>query len=954
MVVSYTVSRMELSIWRVLVLSTIFTTGWSISFNVQIQCSSDEPSCSQSHSLLSDTLTLSALTSCGECTVQVNTTTDVGIQLHIDGLDWWSAYRYFYIKRTADVGSNSAMAFTGKSQPCDIHFDDSNILLHFYMNADLHIQHSTLNSSTSLCTNTDDTNFCLPRHNCENFHHFDGIHRITYDIGPSYFDLGGYGHPQLYQQYGEFEHKGELPFCPQECQCSLHFQKFTAHCSHNKTTDILLVHAKIQRTHASALNATGRRITYVEPGAFRGVGVDRIILSNNLLTKIESGTFQGVHVGLNTIELENNAIEDLPSDLFHGLTNLLYLQLRGNRISTLHPDLLQHQLFSYMYLDISSNNFTLFTSQTFSRLPKLLGFVSNGNPVTTLESGTFASQLLLIVLFLNDNDISNIDPGAFRGCQLLGRLHLGGNNLTSLQPGVFDDLSKLKELVLNRNFLTTIHFDTLKPLLNLQRLDLSNNQLHQFNAQTFSSLHQLRFIRMSANKLSRLESNGSGLFELQLAEFSDNIIQSIDQKLFQDKPSMRFIHLRGNPLLQVDAKTFAALDNDTTILVDEPATCCFIENPQCRAQNEKAPYLTCQRLLPNISLRVFMWIFGFGALIGNAGVLIWRCVKQGRENIVQVILIENLAASDLLMGIYMIIIASADVVYEQFFPSYADVWRSSHICKLAGTLFVLSSEASVFIITLISIDRYLAIKYPRGTQRLTKNNVIVILCILWVAAMLLSVIPSSLTDVDPDFYDVSEVCIGLPFVRAFEYINETLPNLIGKDFELGDSTLASSTKDLYYDGIYTYPETSSSPGQYFSIALFLGLNFICFLTIAVCYIMIFKIYKQTSKRAGVTHGNNDIVLAIRMGLIILTDAMCWLPIIVIGILVQTNQLTISPVVYVYIVVFVLPINSAVNPFLYTIATIVMDYRRARKRSNPKPQAPVIQHNSNMNLIESST
>ena len=58
-------------------------------------------------------------------------------------------------------------------------------------------------------------------------------------------------------------------------------------------------------------------------------------------------------------------------------------------------------------------------------------------------------------------------------------------------------------------------------------------------------------------------------------------------------------------------------------------------------------------------------------------------------------------------------------------------------------------------------------------------------------------------------------------------------------------------------------------------------------------------------------------MAIKMGAIALTDLMCWLPIVIIGILGQTGVKELDPVVFPWITAFALPINSVINPFLYT-------------------------------------
>ena len=101
----------------------------------------------------------------------------------------------------------------------------------------------------------------------------------------------------------------------------------------------------------------------------------------------------------------------------------------------------------------------------------------------------------------------------------------------------------------------------------------------------------------------------------------------------------------------------------------------------------------------------------------------------------------------------------------------------------------------------------------------------------------------------------------------------------------------------------------------------------------VSYVRIFIIVKQSSRRVGISRRDQEITLAIRMGAVVVTDFICWAPIIVIGILVQSAVITIHPVVYVYIVVFLLPINSAANPYIYTIAIILSNHwTRTRTRN----------------------
>ena len=60
-------------------------------------------------------------------------------------------------------------------------------------------------------------------------------------------------------------------------------------------------------------------------------------------------------------------------------------------------------------------------------------------------------------------------------------------------------------------------------------------------------------------------------------------------------------------------------------------------------------------------------------------------------------------------------------------------------------------------------------------------------------------------------------------------------------------------------------------------------------------------------------------MARRIFLIILTDFLCWFPISLLGIAALAGA-RIPPQVYAWVAVFILPLNSALNPLLYTVST----------------------------------
>ncbi|KAL1129110.1 hypothetical protein AAG570_013641 [Ranatra chinensis] len=65
--------------------------------------------------------------------------------------------------------------------------------------------------------------------------------------------------------------------------------------------------------------------------------------------------------------------------------------------------------------------------------------------------------------------------------------------------------------------------------------------------------------------------------------------------------------------------------------------------------------------------------------------------------------------------------------------------------------------------------------------------------------------------------------------------------------------------------------------------------------------------------------SSDSIMAWRMTLLVATDAACWVPIILLGFL-SLAGFTVSPQIFAWVAVFVLPLNAALNPVLYTLST----------------------------------
>ena len=121
--------------------------------------------------------------------------------------------------------------------------------------------------------------------------------------------------------------------------------------------------------------------------------------------------------------------------------------------------------------------------------------------------------------------------------------------------------------------------------------------------------------------------------------------------------------------------------------------------------------------------------------------------------------------------------------------------------------------------------------------------------------------------------------------------------------------------------VFKYFVDSNDPQKVFSLVI-LFCNFVCFITISVCYVIVALITKK-SRKATWNKDHNDITAAIRrekalqrkVSFIILTDFSCWVPFILMCLLHFFRYIDGSRF-YEFCSIILLPINSSINPLIY--------------------------------------
>ncbi|KAK7114561.1 G-protein coupled receptor GRL101-like [Littorina saxatilis] len=451
-------------------------------------------------------------------------------------------------------------------------------------------------------------------------------------------------------------------------------------------------------------------------------------------------------------------------------------------------------------------------------------------------------------------------------------LHLGENHLTEVSDEHLFHLPNLRHLSLAGNPLTSIfRKQRVAPVLSslLHSLDLSRVTIPVFH---------MTALRPFPN--------------IEVLNLSDCEVDTMSTDRFETPTSLHVLDVRGCPLTFFPRDLLQGLGQLREVMADTYKLCCPVTLPtgfnlaDCRAPSDEVS--SCDNLLRSHVYRVFLALFAILALLGNLTAFVARVFLSRVRNGFDVFTI-TLCSSDFLMGVYLAIIGVADRHYMGSYLWNDVSWRRSAACKVAGFLCMTSNEVSALVVCLITLDRLLVLRFPFSRVRFSKKSGALASGTAWVVGVVLALIPLLPPSAHWGFYSLTGICMPLPITR--------------KEF----------------------------PGHQYSFSLLVVFNFVLFMLIAVGQLLIYQsVQKNSVKHAGVTNqSSKDQRQARRLITIAMSDFLCWFPVGLLGILSSAGQ-PISGEVNVAMAIFVLPLNSALNPFLYTVNRL-LEKRQMKKK-----------------------
>jgi len=453
----------------------------------------------------------------------------------------------------------------------------------------------------------------------------------------------------------------------------------------------------------------------------------------------------------------------------------------------------------------------------------------------------------------------------------------------------------LHTLDLSSNMIRSINGSHLSGSPNLKTLLLPGNRLSIFHANILGeAFPSLLILDLSGSVFSYLDVSNLTMFSnLQLLNLSRSGVDRVSSEGFEALSRLQVVDLRGCSVTEFPRSILRNLEELRLVYTDNYRLCCPAMLPagfrlsDCYAPSDEVS--SCDTLLRSDFFRMFLYVFAAMALIGNAGSFVYRVVinrtkcSQGFG-----VFVTHLCVSDFLMGLYLTMIGVADRMFQGDYL-WKDVgWRNSIACKSAGFFSLLSSETSAFIICLITIDRFLVLRFPFSQFHFKKKSARTACLLAWLAGLLLALAPLLPMTSHWEFYKQTSICIPLPVTRR------------------------------YFKGFA------------YSFGVIIILNSVLFLLIAAGQAFIYHSIRINSIAMADTSksSSRDLTIARRLITIAMSDFLCWFPIGFLGVLASLN-IPIPGEVNVGVAIFVLPLNSALNPFLYTLNVIKERRQRAQ-------------------------
>jgi hypothetical protein len=383
----------------------------------------------------------------------------------------------------------------------------------------------------------------------------------------------------------------------------------------------------------------------------------------------------------------------------------------------------------------------------------------------------------------------------------------------------------------------------------------------------------------------------------------------------------------------------------------------------CEDLSDECSEFCSRQILEGRFLKVISWLLGLLAVGANSIIIMksFYTLRRSKNSVVFVnkSLVILISFGDFLVSCYLVTVAVYDgVVFKNNYCKKQIEWIVSTSCSVIGVVSTIGSQVSLFSMTVLSFVRVYVItnskKIPGKVTLTTSLQILSGVMLLIIISIVIAIVPiiSKFEDFFVNgikFADELKLFTGTQNKRkimlvleayhgrmmkttlSWRTVLESVSSMFSHDIGYKDHTVTAKKVDFYgNDGVclFKYFVDMKDPQRSFVWGI-LALNFLCFLSISISYIVIVLTSRRSSQSTSKSKEkkkatNRTKKMNQRIAFIITTDFICWVPFIIICTLHSLEVLNATPWYSIFSMV-ILPINSVINPLIYddTVTNLIV-------------------------------
>ena len=191
-------------------------------------------------------------------------------------------------------------------------------------------------------------------------------------------------------------------------------------------------------------------------------------------------------------------------------------------------------------------------------------------------------------------------------------------------------------------------------------------------------------------------------FSLWTVNLSHNHIIFFDIGWLVNRNENIVFDITNNNIIEITMEYISVL-SEVHILSDDPRFCCVSANKEACFSDKGSDHI-CNNLISMRITKVYFWLMAAFIILSNLFAFYMLLIMPDNGDR---FILKNICLADIIYGLYVLIIAIADLYFGNYFIIFARSWQQGVICKCLAVLSSIFYLSASFWNMLLSVLRYL-------------------------------------------------------------------------------------------------------------------------------------------------------------------------------------------------------------------------------------------------------